>query len=188
MQVTPTALKEVLLIEPDVFGDDRGYFLETYQQDRYADAGVDCIFVQDNASSSSKNVLRGLHLQYPRGQDKLIWVPHGTVFDVAVDVRWGSPTFGQWAGGVFSNENRRQLFIPKGFAHGFCVLSDDALITYKCSAYYAPGEELLIRWDDPDIGIDWPLDQPILSAKDAKGAFLRDLGPEDLPHFDAAAG
>ena len=114
-------------------------------------------------------------------------MPHGTVFDVAVDVRWGSPTFGQWTGGLFSGENRHQFFIPKGFAHGFCVLSDDALVTYKCSAYYAAGDEIVIRWDDPDIGIEWPVDQPILSPKDANGVFLKDLHPDVLPHFDATA-
>ena len=184
MNVVETALNGVLRIEPDVFGDQRGYFLETYQRQRYAEAGVACSFVQDNASASVKGVLRGLHLQHPTGQDKLIWVPSGAVFDVAVDVRRGSPTFGQWTGAELSDTNKHQLFIPRGFAHGFCVLSEQAILAYKCSAYYAPGEELSIRWDDPDIGIEWPTAAPTLSAKDEKGVWLKDLPQDQLPAFE----
>ena len=183
MKVRSTELDGVVVIEPAVFGDDRGYFLETYQKNRYGDAGIGCDFVQDNASFSAKGVLRGLHLQHPDAQDKLVSVPLGAVFDVAVDVRSGSPTFGRLVGEVLSDENKSQLFVPKGFAHGFCVLSDHALFTYKCSDYYAPDQELSIRWDDPDIGIKWPLADIQVSPKDAAGAFLRDLGADDLPAF-----
>ena len=184
MKVTPTALDEVLLIEPSVFGDQRGFFMETYQDARYRDAGVACRFVQDNASFSARGVLRGLHLQHPTAQDKLVSVVQGEVFDVAVDLRIGSPRFGQWIGETLSSENKRQLFIPKGFAHGFCVTSETALFTYKCSDYYAPDHELSIRWDDPDIGIDWPMADVSVSEKDKAGTLLKDLGPDDLPGLD----
>lgn len=183
MKVTPTALEEVLLIEPQVFGDDRGFFMETYQDVRYREAGIGCRFVQDNLSFSGRGVLRGLHLQHPAAQDKLVSVMQGEVFDVAVDVRLGSPNFGRWIGEALSAENKRQLFIPKGFAHGFCVTSETALFIYKCSDYYAPDHELSIRWDDPDIGIAWPLDDVSVSDKDKAGALLRDLRPDELPEL-----
>ena len=173
MIVKPTSLEDVLLVEPVRHGDARGYFQETYQEDRYRAAGINCRFVQDNLSFSERGVLRGLHLQHPKGQDKLVSVMQGEVFDVAVDVRYGSPTFGEWVGERLSAENGRQLFVPKGFAHGYCVTSDTALFAYKCSEIYAPDCEVSIRWDDPDIGIDWPVTEPILSARDAALPLLR---------------
>ena len=168
MKVTPTSLPEVLLVEPDVFGDPRGFFLETWARERYAAIGIPCEFVQDNLSRSSRGVLRGMHLQNPFGQDKLVSVVSGEVFDVAVDLRVGSPGFGRWVGVTLSSENKHQLFIPAGFAHGFCVTSDDAIFAYKCSDRYHPETELGFIWNDPDVGIAWPLTGPVsLSKKDA---------------------
>jgi dTDP-4-dehydrorhamnose 3,5-epimerase len=183
VRVTPlAALPEVLLVEPKVFGDARGYFFESYSARRYAEAGVPggpAAFVQDNVSYSRRGVLRGLHYQYPFGQGKLVGVLRGEVFDVAVDVRRGSPTFGRWAGECLSEGNKRQLYLPPGFAHGFLVTSPDALVAYKCTDYYHPEAERSIRWDDPRIGIDWPLDQPVVSAKDDVAVTL-DAVPEEL--------
>jgi dTDP-4-dehydrorhamnose 3,5-epimerase len=170
MRVTPTALREVLLLEPQVFGDDRGFFLESYNKRRFDEAaGRDVTFVQDNHSRSSKGVLRGLHFQLPpNAQGKLIRVIAGAIFDVAVDVRRSSPTFGQWIGEELSAENKRQLWIPEGFAHGFLTLSDTADVLYKASAFYSPADEGSIAWNDPDVAIAWPLDgEPLLSGKDA---------------------
>jgi dTDP-4-dehydrorhamnose 3,5-epimerase len=184
MKIIPTRLSEVLLIEPMVFGDRRGYFLETYQRERYAAAGVDADFVQDNISFSQGTILRGLHFQNPQGQAKLVQVLEGEIFDVAVDVRRGSPTFGQWASAKLSSAKARQLFIPKGFAHGFCVLSEAALFMYKCSDYYAPNSERGICWNDPDLAIDWPVKAPMLSDRDNTFARLKDLPPEQLPVYE----
>lgn len=184
MKVTPTALPEVLLVAPDVFGDARGGFMECYQSERYAAAGIGCAFVQDNLSHSHRFVLRGLHLQHPGGQDKLVQVVEGEVFDVAVDVRIGSPRFGRWTGEVLSAANHRQLFVPKGFAHGFCVLSDRASVHYKCSAYYAPADELTLLWSDPAIGIEWPVATLELSDKDRRGVPLAALRAK-LPNYEA---
>ncbi len=170
MRVTATALSEVLLLEPQVFGDDRGFFLESYNKRRFDEAaGRDVSFVQDNHSRSSKGVLRGLHFQLPpNAQGKLIRVIAGAIFDVAVDVRRSSPTFGQWIGEELSAENKRQLWIPEGFAHGFLTLSDTADVLYKASAFYSPADEGSIAWNDPDVAIAWPLDgEPLLSGKDA---------------------
>ena len=166
MKVTPTELPEVLLIEPRVFGDARGFFLETFQAERYSAAGVAGAFLQDNLSRSAKGTLRGLHFQEPRAQGKLVLVLRGAVWDVAVDVRRGSPRFGRWVGLELSEENRRQLWIPPGFAHGFCVLSETADFFYKCTALYAPETERAVRWDDPALAIRWPVAAPLLSAKD----------------------
>ncbi len=168
-------IEGVKVITPQVFGDARGYFMETYQEEDFRNAGIDVRFVQDNQSSSTKGVLRGLHFQINYPQDKLVRVVRGAVFDVAVDLREGSPTFGKWFGAVLSEENKKQLFIPKNFAHGFYVLSDVAEFCYKCSDFYHPNDEGGLIWNDPDIGIEWPLDPdtPLnLSAKDEKWGSL----------------
>ena len=162
-------IQGLYVIEPAVFGDERGYFMETYNYNDFAEAGIDCKFVQDNQSSSIKGVLRGLHYQINHPQDKLVRVVNGEVFDVAVDLRKDSPTFGKWYGEILSAENKKQFFIPKNFAHGFLVLSETAEFFYKVTDFYHPNDEGGIRWDDPDIGIDWPLkgiDEVILSDKD----------------------
>ena len=183
MNVIPTRLHGVMLIEPRVFRDARGSFFEAWNRARYADAGVPGEFVQSNVSFSNRGVLRGLHLQTPRLQSKLVSVLAGEVFDVAVDVRVGSPTFGQWDGVVLSAENRRQLFVPAGFAHGFAVTGGDATVLYQCDAYYAPADEMTVLWDDPALGIAWPVADPILSDKDRQGLRLRDVPPDRLPRF-----
>ena len=175
MKVSTTALEGVLLIEPRVFGDDRGFLFESYSRRKFEDHGIDVTFVQDNHSKSRKGVLRGLHYQENNGQAKLVRVTQGEVFDVAVDIRNNSPTFGKWVGACLSGENHRQMFIPEGFAHGFCVLSDAAEVLYKCSDYYLPENERGIIWNDPDIGIEWPIDDHILSEKDKKYPRLKDI-------------
>lgn len=171
MKVTPLAIPDVLLIEPTVFGDERGFFFESYNQKRFEEAiGRSVQFVQDNHSRSVKHVLRGLHYQIQQAQGKLVRVVEGEVFDVAVDLRKSSPTFGQWVGAILSAENKLQLWIPEGFAHGFVVLSDTAEFLYKTTDYYAPAYERCIIWNDPTLQIQWPAGiQPILSAKDAQG-------------------
>ena len=166
---TETKIKGVYIIEPKVFGDNRGYFMETYNKEHFAEAGLTMNFVQDNESSSSKGVLRGLHFQTKHTQGKLVRVTKGEVFDVAVDLRKGSPTYGQWEGVVLSAENKKQFYIPEGFAHGFLVLSDHAIFNYKCTDFYCPEGEGGVLWNDPDIGIEWPLDgidNIILSEKE----------------------
>ncbi len=183
MNVLETKLPGVLIIEPDVFGDARGYFMETWQRDRYAQAGLPIHFVQDNLSFSTRGVLRGLHFQNPNSQGKLVFVLQGEVFDVAVDIRAGSPTFGQWVGVTLSSENKRQLYIPEGFAHGFCVTSDTALFAYKCTDFYNPAAEGGIIWNDPDIGIDWPVKRPVLSEKDSVYRRLKNISRERLPRY-----
>ncbi|GAB6058814.1 dTDP-4-dehydrorhamnose 3,5-epimerase [Desulfonatronum parangueonense] len=180
MNVIETPLAGVLLITPRAFGDARGFFLETYQADRYAEAGIHAAFVQDNHSRSSRGVLRGLHYQIGRPQGKLVMVTRGAVFDVAVDIRKGSSTFGRWYGVELSDANHMQLYVPPGFAHGFCVLSETADFLYKCTEYYAPEAERAIIWNDPNIGIDWPIVEPSLSAKDAAAPQLKDVPSEDL--------
>ena len=152
----PTEIKDVVIVEPTVFGDSRGYFMETYQNEEFAAAGIKGPFVQDNQSKSTKGVLRGLHFQKEHTQGKLVRVVSGEVFDVAVDCRPGSDTYGKWVGVVLSAENKKQFYIPEGFAHGFLVLSDEAEFTYKCTDYYTPSAEGGVRWDDPDIGVVWP--------------------------------
>ncbi len=180
MKVTETSIAGLLIVETKAFGDERGVFLETYHADRYAAAGIPARFVQSNFAHSRKGVLRGLHYQLGRPQAKLVQVLRGEVFDIAVGLRRGSPTFGRWEGITLSSANHRQLFVPEGFAHGYCVLSNDADFAYQCTDYYAPEEERGIRWDDPDIGIDWPEGERIVSAKDQALPFLRDM-PGDLP-------
>lgn len=168
---TKTSIDGVIIIEPTVFGDERGYFMETYQKEEFKQLGLDVDFVQDNQSSSHKGVLRGLHFQYTQPQGKLVRVISGEVFDVAVDLRKDSPTYGKWEGVTLSAENKKQFYIPPGFAHGFVVLSDSAEFTYKCTDYYKADDEGGIQWDDPEIGINWPIDdidEIILSEKDKK--------------------
>lgn len=175
MKVIPTPIPDVLLIEPKVFGDSRGFFFESYNRQAFrAATGLDVDFVQDNHSKSSRGVLRGLHYQLPpKAQGKLVRVVQGGVFDVAVDIRKGSPTFGRWVGEVISAENKRQFWIPPGFAHGFLTLSETAEFLYKTSEYYAPEFERCIRWDDPALGVEWPLQgAPLVSAKDAVASLL----------------
>jgi dTDP-4-dehydrorhamnose 3,5-epimerase len=177
LKITPTEIPDVLIIEPRVLGDARGYFFEAWRANLFAEAGVTATFVQDNQSSSSQGVLRGLHYQIQQPQGKLVRVIAGRVFDVAVDIRRSSPTFGRWVGSELSEENRRSLWVPPGFAHGFYVLSDRAEFIYKCTDYYAPQHERVISFDDPDIGIDWPLIpgvQTNLSDKDRGGVAFRD--------------
>ena len=173
MRVSPTALPDVLLVQPVTHRDARGHFLETFHADRYAQAGIPGPFVQDNLSLSQRGVLRGLHYQWPRPQGKLVFVLQGEIFDVAVDIRRQSPTFGRWVGVTLSADNHQQLWIPPGFAHGFCVTGDCALVTYKCTDYYAPECERAIRWDDAEIGIVWPVSAPMVSGKDAAAGTLQ---------------
>ena len=184
MKVSPTNHPEVLLIEPEVFSDARGFFKETFHAGHFRQHGLPVTFLQDNHSRSSRGVLRGLHYQLEHPQGKLIGVATGKVFDVAVDIRKGSPYFGKWAGAVLSDENNHQLYIPPGFAHGFCVLSEQADFLYKCTDLYTPGDEYGIAWDDPAVGIDWPELDYILSEKDRGNPRLRDSGP-DLPVYTA---
>jgi len=174
MNITPLAIPEVLRIEPRVFGDERGFFFESFRQDRFEEAvGRKVEFVQDNHSKSAHNVLRGLHYQLRQTQGKLVRVVAGSVFDVAVDLRRSSPTFGQWVGEVLSAENKAQLWVPEGFAHGFVVLSESAEFVYKTTDYYAPEHERCLAWNDPAVGIDWPvLQSPLVSAKDGCGLLL----------------
>ncbi len=175
MNIIETALPGVLVIEPRVFGDERGFFMETFHAEKFAAAGLPCAFVQDNHSRSARGILRGLHYQLTRPQGKLVRVIHGEVFDVAVDLRQASPTFGKWTGTELSAQNKRQLWVPPGFAHGFYVLSEFADFHYKCTALYSPQTERAVVWNDPDIGIAWPLsEQPRLSGKDAAAPRLQD--------------
>jgi dTDP-4-dehydrorhamnose 3,5-epimerase len=187
MQIIQTKLPGVLIIEPRVFPDGRGYFFETYQRERYIQHGISNEFVQDNLSYSVKNTLRGLHYQLPHSQAKLVQVLSGEALDVAVDIRFGSPTFGQWIGVNLSSENKKQLFIPRGFAHGFCVLSATVLFSYKCDDFYAPDCEKGILWSDPDIGVGWDIATPLLSEKDRRYPFLRDVPRESLPVYKVEA-
>jgi dTDP-4-dehydrorhamnose 3,5-epimerase len=176
MNVIKTKLKDCVIIEPKVFGDERGFFLETFQADRYVDlAGIFLPFVQDNHSRSSKGVLRGLHFQKTKPQGKLVRVVRGEVYDVAVDIRQGSPTYGQWEAVILSEENKTQFWVPPGFAHGFVVLSETADFEYKCTDYYDPSDEGSLLWNDPDLNIPWPIDNPKLSEKDANAHLLADL-------------
>lgn len=185
MRRIETALPGVYIIEPKVWGDERGYFYEAYRADRLAEQGIALAFVQDNVSYSRRGVLRGLHVQHPHAQGKLAQVLAGEVFDVAVDIRRGSPTYGSWAGVTLSAENKRQLWIPPGFAHGFLVTGETALFVYKNTDYYSPETELSVRWDDPDIGIEWPLEgSPELSKKDSEAAHLSEIPRERLPGYE----
>jgi dTDP-4-dehydrorhamnose 3,5-epimerase len=183
MKIITTSIEGILIIEPKTFKDNRGFFMETYNQKRYNASGINPTFVQDNLSYSLKNTLRGLHFQIKHPQAKLIQVISGEIFDVAVDLRSGSATFGKWTGIHLSDENKRQMYIPKGFAHGFCVLSEFALFHYKCSDFYVPEDEGGLIWSDPDIGIEWPVENPIISEKDNQFQKLFDLTAEKLPSF-----
>jgi dTDP-4-dehydrorhamnose 3,5-epimerase len=181
MLVTACKLKDALVIEPKVFGDHRGFFVETYNAERYRAAGLDATFVQDNLSFSRKGVLRGLHFQNPTPQGKLVSVLQGSVYDVAVDLRRNSPSFGQWFGLTLDEEKKIQFYVPPGFAHGFVVTSETALFAYKCTALYNPASEKSLAWDDPDLDISWPKDLELqLSAKDRAGRRLRDFGADEL--------
>ncbi len=170
---SPT-LPEIVIVEAEVFQDERGFFMECYHQEKFARAGIDAGFVQDNRSRSRMGTLRGLHYQIRKPQGKLVWVPHGRVFDVAVDIRRGSPNFGKWMGIILSEEEKNGLYIPPDFAHGFCVLSEEAEVFYKCTDFYSREHERCIRWNDPDLSIPWPADNPVLSPKDRTAPFLRE--------------
>lgn len=183
MEILQTDIPDVLLIKPNVFGDQRGWFLENWQRIRYEQAGVPAEFVQDNVSFSQQGVLRGLHYQHPRGQGKLVQVLAGRVFDVAVDIRRGSPTRGRHVSAELSDENHCQLYIPPGFAHGFCVLSPTALFAYKCTEFYLPDQEAGLAWNDPDLAIEWPIENPSLSDKDRRYGPLKEIPAEKLPVY-----
>ncbi len=183
MKFIETALPGVILIEPDVFRDDRGFFTETFHQRKYADGGIARAFVQDNHSHSKRGTLRGLHYQFRHPQAKLVHVITGEIFDVAVDIRHGSPTFGKWVGSLLSGDNKRQIFIPEGFAHGFCVMSETADVLYKCSDLYAPDDDRGLFWADPTIGIDWPVQTPFLSKKDSQNPKLAHIPEGDFPMY-----
>lgn len=183
MNIIETNLSGVVVIEPKVFGDKRGFFMETYNADRYRDAGIPGNFVQDNLSKSSRGILRGLHFQNLHGQGKLVSVVDGSVFDVAVDIRTGSPTFGEWFGTEITDLNKKQVWIPPGFAHGFCVTSETAIFSYKCTEFYTPDCEHSLLWNDPKLGIDWPIDSPLLSVKDKAGVCLKNIDANDLPVY-----
>jgi len=184
MNVILTDIEGVLIFEPKVHGDARGFFMETWSQDRYVEAGLDAEFVQDNVSSSTKGVLRGLHYQNPHGQGKLVQVLQGEVLDVAVDIRVGSPTFGKHVTCLLSGENHRQFYVPVGFAHGFCVLSERALFLYKCTNFYNAQTEGGVLWNDPDLAIDWPVSAPVLSEKDRACLRLKDIPKDQLPVYE----
>jgi dTDP-4-dehydrorhamnose 3,5-epimerase len=181
LQVIATDIPEILVIEPRVFPDDRGYFLETYQAEKFRAAGIDEPFVQDNHSHSMRGALRGLHYQEPGAQGKLVRCSRGSMWDVAVDIRVGSPTFGKWVGLELSEENKKMLWVPAGFAHGFCSLTDHCDVLYKCTTYYAPAYERGIAWNDPEIGIEWPISNPVLSRKDGAAPRLKDAAV--LPRY-----
>lgn len=185
MKVIETDLPGCLVLEPRVFGDERGFFYESFNRDKFADLGLAPEFVQGNVSSSTRGVLRGLHYQWPKPQGKLVSVLEGEVWDVAVDIRKGSPNFGQWTAAILSAENKRHFWIPEGFAHGFVTLSERALFTYLCTATYDRDADAGIRWNDADLAIDWPVSAPALSGKDAKAPFLAEVSPERLPAFAA---
>jgi dTDP-4-dehydrorhamnose 3,5-epimerase len=184
IQVQETNIPGVRICVPDVYPDARGFFMETYQQERYDAAGIPGPFVQDNYSHSARGVVRGMHYQLEKAQAKLVFVPHGEIFDVVVDVRRGSPAFGQWQGYHLSSENRKQLYVPVGLAHGFCVLSETVDVMYKCSNVYYPEGERGLLWNDPGIGIEWPVDDPIISGRDTKHPCLAEIDPDSLPVFN----
>jgi dTDP-4-dehydrorhamnose 3,5-epimerase len=175
MRFVPLAIPDVVLIEPDIFKDDRGFFFEVYHREKFEAAGLPGTFVQDNQSYSHRHVLRGLHAQLRKPQGKLVRALQGEIFDVAVDIRPGSPTFGRWVSAVLSGENNCQLWVPPGFVHGFCVTSDSAAVQYKCTELYAPNDEIGVVWNDPEIGIEWPLAEPLISPKDLRLPRLRQL-------------
>ena len=181
MKVINTSLEGVLVIEPQVFGDSRGFFYESFHQAKFRAAGIDTSFVQTNVSRSTRGVLRGLHYQFPAPQGKLVSVLEGEVYDVAVDIRPTSSTFGKWTAAMLSADNKRHFWIPPGFAHGFCVVSEAATFSYQCTTLYDPKADAAIRWDDPAIGVDWPISDPILSERDRRAPYLADVTPDQLP-------
>lgn len=183
MKVIETDLPGCLVLEPRVFGDERGFFYESFNRDKFADIGLAPEFVQGNVSSSARGVLRGLHYQWPKPQGKLVSVLEGEVWDVAVDIRRGSPTFGRWAAAILSAQNKRHFWIPEGFAHGFVTLSERALFTYLCTATYDGEADAAIRWDDADLAIDWPVAEPLLSGKDGKAPFLAAVPGDRMPTY-----
>ena len=183
MRIIETSLPGCIVIEPAVHGDARGYFYESWNARTFAEAGLDFSFVQTNVSRSARGVLRGLHYQWPNPQGKLVSVVEGEVYDVAVDIRAGSPTFGRWAAAILSAENKRHFWIPEGFAHGFAVLSEFATFTYQCTTLYDHSADAAIRWNDADIAVDWPVGAPLLSEKDQRAPFLRDVPHGKLPTF-----
>lgn len=185
MKLRPTDLPGCVIVEPDVFGDQRGCFFETWNRSRYAEAGLEFPVAQSNVSVSERGVLRGLHYQWPNPQGKLVWVLEGEVYDVAVDIRRGSPSFGQWTAVYLSAENRRQLWIPEGFAHGFATVSERAVFCYLCTREYDPAADANLLWNDAELAIDWPVSGPSLSGKDARAPLLRDIPAERLPVFAA---
>ena len=183
-QISP--IPEVILVEPVVFNDDRGFFLESYHQAKYVEKGIAPVFVQDNHSHSRRGTVRGLHYQLKHPQGKLIYVVSGRIFDVVLDIRRGSPTFGNWCSAYLSSENKHQIFIPEGFAHGFSVLSESADVIYKCTDFYAPGDEYGVLWNDPDLNIDWGVEAPLLSEKDLLNPVLKDIPLDVLPVYNAS--
>ena len=187
LQCHGSGLSEVILVEPQVFKDDRGFFLETYHQARYREQGIDLPFVQDNHSHSRRGSIRGLHYQLKHPQGKLVYVVVGRIFDVVVDIRVGSPTYGNWCGAYLSAENKHQIYIPPGFAHGFSVLSDTADVIYKCTDFYAPGDEYGVLWNDPELEIEWEVENPILSPKDLENPRLSRIPGDLLPVFNDTA-
>jgi dTDP-4-dehydrorhamnose 3,5-epimerase len=180
MKINTTPIDGLLVLEPDVYRDERGFFLETFHEQKYESFGIESNFVQDNLSFSSKGILRGLHFQYRHPQAKLVQALSGEVFDVAVDIRPGSPTFGKWFGIRLSQDNLYQMFIPEGFAHGYCVVSETTLFAYKCTDFYSPSDEGGLLWSDPDIGIEWPVSDPVLSQKDSRLPRLSEFSKERL--------
>lgn len=185
MKISETDLPGVIIFQPKVFSDERGFFLETWSEKQYRKAGITLNFVQDNTSFSQKGTLRGLHYQNPHSQGKLVQVLSGEVLDAAVDIRLDSPTFGKSVSVILSGSNHKQMYIPPGFAHGFCVTSETALFSYKCTDYYDASCEGGILWNDPDLEIDWPTDEPILSSKDSNYPLLKDIPPESLPQYES---
>ena len=185
MNIITCDIPGLLIVEPKVFGDARGFFMEIWNRERYREAGLDWNFVQDNVSLSRRGTLRGLHFQNPAPQGKLVFVLQGEVFDVAVDIRRSSPTFGRWHGLHLSGDNKRQFLIPPGFAHGFAVLSETALFAYKCTEFYTPQNELTLAWNDPDIGVDWQTASPLLSDKDQRYPRLSQVSRDQLPRYQS---
>ena len=184
LKYSEKSLPDVVLIEPMAFEDDRGFFMETFHSEKYAEIGISRPFLQDNHSHSRQGTLRGLHYQLKNPQGKLVYVVRGEIFDVAVDIRRGSPSFGRWTGNLLSEKNKRQLYIPEGFAHGFCVLSETADVIYKCTDLYTPGDEYGVFWADGTIDIVWPMEAPILSEKDLKNPVLADIEDAHLPLYE----
>jgi dTDP-4-dehydrorhamnose 3,5-epimerase len=184
LKIIKTNLPEVLIFEPDVFEDSRGQFLETWSKVRYEQGGISLEFMQDNVSYSCKGTLRGLHFQHPHGQGKLVQVLAGEVFDVVVDIRVGSSTFGETSSVTLSGEDHKQMYVPPGYAHGFCVVSENAVFSYKCTDYYESSCEAGVLWNDPDLGIKWPIENPLLSEKDTNYCWLKDIDPSLLPCFE----